>query len=312
LERFPGYQTLPQPLSGSVVTIGNFDGVHRGHQAILAQVIEKAKTLGVPSVAYTFQPHPAKLFRPQLAPPLISTYTQKLDLLESYGIDIAVEQPFTREFAHYSPERFVTSILHETLGAREIFAGFDFSFGKGGKADVQFLRELCEPYGIKLHVIQPLSFESIVASSTKVREFVLAGKVAGAALLLGRPFVLSGHVVQGDQRGRTLGFPTANLDAEQELRPARGVYACYALLQQQRLPAVVNIGMRPTFSTEHVTIEAHLLDFQGDLYGKPLTLEFVEYLRAEKSFDSAELLVEQIDKDIECAKDILIPSGDSH
>ncbi len=300
-----GYRQLPHPLEKSVVTIGNFDGVHRGHQAILQELVRKAVEQSVPAVVYTFRPHPVKLLAPHLAPPLISTYEQKRQLLLAQGVDIIIEEPFSAEFATFSPEKFVHEVLHKTLGAQELFAGVDFTFGRKGLADVHQLRRLGAPYGMELNVLGPFSFEGIVASSTKVREFVLAGNVRGAQILLGRPYSITGNVSQGRQRGRKLGFPTANLMTRQELLPAYGVYACRAEFDGRVENAVVNIGIRPTFEEKDVSIEAHLLDYEGDLYEHELTLNFVEFVRKEKSFRSGEDLVKQIKKDIQKVRNIL-------
>lgn len=288
------------------MTIGNFDGVHRGHQTILSALRESAARHDLPSLVYTFAPHPMKVLAPSRAPALLASYAQKLELLESCGIDIVVEEPFTRAFASLTAAQFVQEVLLEALGTREVLAGQDFKFGQGGKGTVELLRELGAPGGLEVKVLGPFQFGGVTASSSKIRACVREGDMQQARTLLGRPFVLTGPIVRGEQRGRTIGFPTANLDAQQEIRPAHGVYACRALLEgQPAQEAVVNLGVRPTFATQGVTVEAHLLDFSGDLYGREMTLEFVEYLRPERSFPSVEQLVAQIREDSKQARQAL-------
>lgn len=304
---YNGYQALDAPLDASVVAVGNFDGVHRGHREILNRLIAWGNERGIPSLLLTFRPHPVKFLVPHLAPPLINTYEQKRELVRSVGIDIMVEEPFHREYANLSPEQFVTDILHRTFGAKAIFVGFDFTFGRGGKANVDALRELGAPFGLEVHCADPLSFEGIVASSTKVRSFVQEGQVRGAHILLGRPFSIVGHVVPGEQRGRTIGFPTANLETKQELLPAFGVYACWAVINGTPHRAVTNIGIRPTFRSNEPTIEAHILDFSEDIYDQEITLHVMERLRAEQSFSSIEALQTQIKQDREKADAVLKP-----
>lgn len=290
----------------TVVTIGNFDGVHCGHREIIHRVKMRASERGLPSVVYTFVPHPVKLLAPHLAPPLINTYQQKRAILASIGVDMLVEEPFDHTFAAYSPEQFVSDVLHRRLGAQEIFVGFDFTFGRGGKAGVDALASLSQPH-IQVHVVPPLSFEGIVASSTKIREFVLEGQMEGARLLLHRYFYLDGVVVPGFQRGRTLGFPTANLQLEQELLPARGVYASWIETQQgEILPGVTNIGIRPTFDhNQNISVETHIFDFSRDLYDQTLRVHFAKRLRPEQTFSSVDMLQTQIQLDIVAAQEYL-------
>lgn len=303
---YNGYQTLPEPLPASVVAVGNFDGVHRGHRAILEQLKRRSQELSVPAVVLTFTPHPLKVLVPSVAPALVNTYTQKSTLLESLDIDIVIEEPFTKSYAGYSPERFVTEVLHQSLHTLEIFVGYDFSFGRGGKATIQTLEELGAPYGLRVHCFEARSFDGIVASSTKVRHFVREGQMDTAELLLGRPFSLTGTIEHGEKRGRQLGFPTANLTTEQELLPAQGVYACWAELDECIRPAAVNIGVRPTFEDAAPTIEAHILDFSDTIYDQTMTLHFVQRIRGEQSFASLDALKKQIQTDVQFVRERLI------
>lgn len=303
LKLFKGYQTVSELSEGTAVTIGNFDGVHRGHREIIRRVQSYAQHRQLLSLVFTFLPHPVKLLVPHLAPPLINTYAQKVEIMSSLEVDGMVEQPFDRDFAGYSPEQFVSEVLHQHLQAKAVFVGFDFTFGRGGKAGVEVLRELAAGYGISIEVATPLSFDGIVASSTKIREFVLKGQVEGARLLLDRYFFLEGTVVEGAQRGRQIGFPTANMETLQELIPATGVYACWVETQRGIFPAVSNIGVKPTFENEAgLTIESHLLDFSGDLYGQSIRVHWVQRLRSEQAFSSADALKEQITQDVKQAR----------
>ena len=303
LKLFQGYHAVTGLPKDTAVTIGNFDGVHRGHREIIHRVKAHAEQHNLSSAVYTFRPHPVKLLVPHLAPPLINTYQQKVEILSGLDVDYMVEQPFDRAFAAYSPEQFVTEVLHQHLQAKAVFVGFDFTFGRGGKAGVDVLRQLANNHGISVEVATPLAFDGIVASSTKIREFVLEGQVEGARLLLERYFFLEGVVVEGAQRGRQIGFPTANIDTIQELIPAHGVYACWVETKQGMFPAVSNIGVKPTFEEEaQPTIESHLLDFSGDLYGQSVRVHMVKRLRSEQAFSSVEALKQQITEDAHQAR----------
>lgn len=305
LKRVSGYKALSKPLKGSVVTIGNFDGLHLGHKALLRKVIACADTLDLFSVVFTFRPHPLKILLPAKAPALLTTYEQKLDLIENVGVDYVIEQPFDHAFANLSAESFVADALHQKLHARVIYTGPDFKFGQGGRANTDTLRQLGAPFGMEIRVLDAKTFEGIIASSTQVRKLLHEGQVAAVKTFLGRTFSLTGLVVHGEARGRTIGFPTANLDAEQERIPAFGVYACTVTFDGEEYQAVTNVGVRPTFQMGQTTIEAHLLDFSGDLYDKKISLFFHQRLRGERSFSSLEELKHQVSKDCQQARDVL-------
>lgn len=302
LDCIPGYRAFPKPPVPSVVTIGNFDGVHLGHQVLLSRVTQHVEAQKLRSVVYTFEPHPLKVLAPAHAPRLISTPTQKLSLLRSCGISTVVVEPFDRAFASLSAAQFVQDVLHASLGAKVIVAGYDFKFGQGGRADTAVLRSLAEPLGIALDVVDSQAFAGEVASSTKVRARISEGAMEESAQLLGRPYSITGTVRHGDARGRKLGFPTANIIPEQELLPPHGVYLAVAHIDGRQVQAVINLGTRPTFQGEILQAEAHLLDFQQDLYGKFLSLDFRTRLRGEKSFSSIEELISQIEEDVRCAR----------
>ncbi len=289
-------------LAGCALALGNFDGVHLGHQALFAE----ARRQGVPAAALTFQPHPGKVLQPDLAPKLITLLPRKLELFEAEGLAAALVQPFTREYARLTPADFEASLLDE-LGARHLVVGHDFTYGTQRAGTVDTLLRAAAVRGAQVHRVAPVTVDGVVASSSKVREYILEGRVGAAQRLLGRPFDLDGTVVTGHGRGRGIGFPTANVDTQNELRPAAGVYAIRVRLRDEPSwrPGVANIGVKPTFGGQEVTIEAHLLDFSGDLYGRDLRVQFLERLRAERRFGSVAELVGQIKRDVEAARAVI-------
>ncbi len=291
-------------LAGCALALGNFDGVHLGHQALFAE----ARRPGGPVAALTFQPHPGKVLQPDLAPKLITLLPRKLELLAEQGLDAAVVQPFTRDYARLTPEAFEASLL-DALGARHLVVGYDFTYGAARAGSVDTLREAAAARGAQVHRVAPVTVDGLIASSSKVREYILEGRVGAAERLLGRPFDLDGTVVTGHGRGRGIGFPTANVDTQNELRPAPGVYAIRVRLGDTPpgtwLPGVANIGVKPTFGVNEVTIEAHLLDFNADLYGRDLRVQFLDRLRPERRFGSVAELVGQIKRDVEAARAVI-------
>lgn len=302
-----GYREAAKQRAPSVVAIGNFDGVHRGHQAIIGRLVERARTLDCRALVYTFRPHPMHVLFPQRAPLLLTTYPQKASLLRQLGVDGVVEEPFTSTYASYSPEQFVQQVLIDALQTREVWIGPDFTFGRGGSATPEEMRRLGEPFFMDVCVVEAQYIEGIRASSTRVREACTQGDMPRSASLLGRLFELSGLVVHGDARGRTLGFPTANLEPWQGIRLASGVYACWASWGLGWHKAAVHVGLRPTFSDDAWRVEAHLLDVEADLYAKPLALAFVERLRAQQDFAGVDALIAQIKQDIQNTRTLLSP-----
>jgi riboflavin kinase/FMN adenylyltransferase len=298
---------IDSPPRGAVVTLGNFDGVHRGHQRLMQIVRERAVARGGESIVFTFRPHPVKVLAPQLAPPLITTYGRKIELIAAAGIDVVVEEPFDNVLAALSPRTFAEEILARRIGAQEIVIGHDFTFGRDRAGNIGTLEALGRELGFTVHIEPAVSIDGLVASSTKVRELVLSGRVQGAGLLLGRPYALRGRVVRGRGRGRTIGVPTANIATRDELIPKVGVYACRIHIEDDAHDhrAVTNIGWAPTFEGKEFTIEAHVLDFATDIYDHIVTLELVERIRDEKRFPSKEALVEQIHHDMKTARDLL-------
>jgi len=296
------------PLGGlrPVVTVGNFDGVHRGHQALVTAAVSRALESFGSAVALTFDPHPARVLQPERAPRSLMTLEHKAEYLAALGVDVLAVLPFTHDLAAESPEGFARVVLAGTLRARAVVVGAGFRFGKGRAGDVALLRRLGESLEFEVFAVPAVMHEGRPVSSTRIRESLAAGDVASAAALLGRPYFVEGRVVRGEGRGRTLGVPTANLDAANEILPKNGVYAARARVATGVLrPAVVNVGRRPTFGGDALTVEAHLLDFEADLYGQSLRLFFQARLRDERTFADKGALVRQIHEDKSTAARIL-------
>jgi riboflavin kinase/FMN adenylyltransferase len=297
-------EPLPAPLA---LAIGNFDGVHRGHQELVRVTRALGAKLGGATGVLTFTPHPARVFAPALAPPLIVSLERRLELLGEAGAELAIVEAFTPALAAIEADVFVRDTLAGRFGAREVVVGYDFTFGRGRRGNPELLRALGSELGLGVTIVPPVTIDGLVCSSTKVREFVLEGRVEGAALLLGRPVELQGPVVRGAGRGRSLGINTANVAPEGELVPRLGIYAARARVLDatgavaSTHKAALSIGSNPTFTpsvSAPVTVEAHLLDFEGDLYGRRLRLEVLHRLRDERRFASVEALMTQIEADI--------------
>ncbi|MEJ2212166.1 MAG: bifunctional riboflavin kinase/FAD synthetase [Anaerolineae bacterium] len=289
----------------TILTIGAFDGVHRGHQALISPVVTRARAFGRLSGVITFHPHPAVVLAPDRAPRYLTTPGEKVALLERLGVDLVVLLTFDRRMASTPARDFVETVSWR-LRMQELWVGADFALGRRREGDVDYLRRLGRELGYDVNVVEPLLLDGEVVSSSRIRRLLLEGEVEEATRLLGRYPSLSGEVVEGARRGHTLGFPTANLEIRPERAvPANGVYAVYALLGRERHPAVANVGVRPTFDNGQRTVETYILDFEGDLYGCDLVVEFVARLRRERRFESVEDLVEQIGKDTEMARSML-------
>ncbi len=294
------------PFTRTVITIGNFDGVHLGHRAILARVVKRARELEAQAVAVTFDPHPLKLLRPETNLPLLTTPEQKLQLRAACGLDAAVVLPFTPDFARLSAREFVQSYFCERLKVREVVIGHDYGFGRGREGNVELLREMGPGCGFTVQVVWAVAADDAVVSSSLIRALLRLGKVEEAGRLLGRPYGVAGTVVQGQGRGaKLLGVPTANIQPVNELLPASGIYAVRVRRGGAELPGAANIGTCPTFDGSESTLEVHLLDFKGDLYGESLGVDFVARLREERRFSSIEALAAQIHADVEAARKVL-------
>jgi riboflavin kinase/FMN adenylyltransferase len=284
-----------------VLALGNFDGLHRGHRKILDRLQRVAGERRATSVVMTFDPHPPRVVRPDKAPPLLMTKTQKLEGLAQAGVDGAAIVRFTHELSQWEPETFVRTVLVDWLRVSEVWVGANFLFGHDRSGNFSLLRTLGARYGFKAEKIDPVRYKDFVVSSTRVRRLVAEARVDEAAALLGHPYVVEGVVVRGAQRGRSIGFPTANLCSENELMPPHGVYATNAIIDGIVLPSVTNIGTRPTVdSSGKTSVETHIFDLERDLYGATMRLAFVQRLRDERAFDSLDLLKSQIAAD--CAR----------
>jgi riboflavin kinase/FMN adenylyltransferase len=301
---------------GAVVAIGNFDGVHRGHQAVIGAAGAIARAGGAPHAVLTFEPHPRSVFQKGGAPFRLTPFRMKARYVEELGVDLLFTLHFDLDFAARSAEDFVQQVLMEGLGVRHAVVGYDFVFGHGRRGTPALLRAMGGQHGFGVDVIAPVeSGSGAIFSSTRIREHLAAGQPREAAALLGRLWEIDGRVLRGDQRGRTIGFPTANLDLEDCLRPAAGVYAVRAGIDEEGrtrwFDAVANLGWRPTFNGQDLKLEAHLFDFSGDLYGRHLRVAFVEYLRAEQRFAGIDALKAQIAEDARQARAILAATPSS-
>jgi riboflavin kinase/FMN adenylyltransferase len=305
---FQGYSQIDQKFNKPIITIGNYDGLHLGHREIISAIVNRARQEHGTSVVYTFRPHPHLALTPNEELQLINTYDEKLELLAELGVDVVVEQPFSREFSEISAENFFKDILVKRLLAHAVYVGYDFGFGRNRTGSLDLLRQMCQAQGIEVHVTQPRKIDGETCSSTRVREYLKCGDVSSANKLLGRNFFYRGLVVRGNGRGHKLGFATANVHTESKLRVKEGVYATWAIYKGQRFQSVTNVGRRPTFNADEskpVTVETHILEFDQDIYGETLEVQMVQRIRDEIRFANVEQLVIQIKKDVVTAKEYL-------
>jgi riboflavin kinase/FMN adenylyltransferase len=302
-----GADDRPSDDRPTVVTVGMFDGVHRGHRLLFEKVFEAAGQLAARSAVVTFDPHPLEVLAPAKAPCMLTTLDQRLKLFENAGFDIALVLPFNKELSLLSPQAFAKAALVEELHVRKILVGEDFRFGHDRAGDVSTLREIGSTDGFEAEAIGLLGGKEDKVSSSDIRSLVAQGDVEGAAAMLGHAFKLAGKVVEGDRRGRALGFPTANLAPHpRACMPGLGIYAGWWLSDGRRLPGAISVGVRPTFKTDDQPLcEIHILDFEADLYGAAGEIEFTAFLRAEKKFEDAESLVHQMDLDVLKTRELL-------
>jgi len=301
---------IATPYKNAVITIGNFDGVHIGHQSLFHTIIEKADAIGGRSVAMTFEPHPARVLRQNGHPPLITLYEQKVELIESSGIDVLICVPFTKEFATLTASEFVEDILVRLIGMKAMVIGSDYTFGKNREGNLNLLKKCSERLGFELIVADWINASDNSRpgriSSTRIRELVMAGKVNDAQKLLGRSYQIRGTVTRGrDRGGKLLGFPTANMHLQDELCPKIGVYAVTLEFQNRKFLGVANIGFSPTFNDHDFTVEVHILDFNENIYDQTIRVNFIQRIRDEKKFADISELAEQIKKDTGRAREIL-------
>ena len=292
-------------IEASIVTIGNFDGVHRGHAEIFAHLKRQSGTRGFPAVVVTFDPHPLKILAPDSAPSLITTFKQKAGLIEECGIDYLVVVPFSKEFSQVTANEFVQTILCSSLGMRHIIIGHDYAFGKGREGNYQTLETLGALYGFTLEDLPPIGEKGIIFSSSLVRSAVADGDVTEASQILGRYYQISGTVVHGCEIGQTLGFPTANISTANELIPADGVYAVMAEVDGTCVKGACNIGLNPTFGRAARTIEVFLLDYSERIYDHTITVYFVQRLRPVRRFPDITALKSAIGQDVAATRSIL-------
>lgn len=296
--------TPPGDCRGGAISIGNFDGVHRGHAALLADLRRQANAVAGPAVALTFEPHPIELLRPEQAPPRLTTTEERSRLLLELGVDCVLVLRVNHGLLSLRATEFFAQVIEQRLQARALVEGSNFGFGRGREGDVNTLAQLCEPAGIRLAIVPPLVLEGIEVSSSRIRAALTAGNVREAAVLLDRPYRIHGLVVAGQRRGQKLGFPTANLEQIQTLIPGDGVYAVRVPHEGKMWPGAANVGSNPTFGEKARKVEVHLIDFKGDLYDKSLEIDFVERLRDTRPFPNVTELVAQLGRDIEAARRI--------
>ena len=297
-----------QKFNAPSVALGNFDGVHLGHQEILKQTVESAHRKGRDAVVYTFDPHPRVVLQKVPDLPQITTPRERAEIFEHLRIDVLILAEFTREFAAQTPEEFVVNVLVEELGARNLFIGENYRFGKDRAGTTQTLKKLAPELGFSVHVVPPVLTGDMVVSSSRIRECLIQGEIRKANLMLGREFAIEGRVIHGHHRGKALGFPTANIKPEAKLQPPSGVYAVYCRLGDQMFCGVMNIGDNPTFKDRRVAYEVYILDFDKEIYGETVKVYFVERLRPEEVFSSVEDLRMQIARDVERSREILTGS----
>ncbi len=297
-----------KPEKGVALTIGNFDGVHLGHQALLKKVVALSQEKSLMSAALTFEPHPIRVLRPEKAPKRICAPEHKIELISKAGLELIFIIGFSYEFSQIPAEEFVSFILGRSIGIKELVVGYDYSFGKNREGNIDFLREIGERSGFNVHVIDPVNVNGITVSSSKIREAVSSGDMRLSTALLGHYYQIRGVVVHGKKRGGSLlGFPTANLNLYyEELFPKPGVYVAQVVVDSICYGGVLNIGYNPTFNGENLSAETHILDYDGgDIYGKSIKLNLIERLRDEKKFGSVEELINSIKNDIFIARDVL-------
>jgi riboflavin kinase/FMN adenylyltransferase len=298
---------------GGIATIGNFDGVHLGHRRILETVVARAREAGRPSIAITFEPHPLSVLRPDRAPRRLQTLPQKEEAIEALGIEYLLVIPFTRDFSLTEPEEFVRSVLRDRLAVSEIYLGSHFAFGRGKRGDLALLQGMGPECGFVASGVEEVLHDGLPVSSTAIRTALAKGDVARANAMLGREYEMDGIVARGDRVGRKIGYPTINLDPDNEMNPADGVYATKIHIRSfgRLFDCVTNIGRRPTLYEEYATtIETYILDFASDVYGERVRLFFHERLREERTFPSVTALTEQIGRDIEATREYFSRSGD--
>ena len=300
-----GTKNISGPFTYPVVALGNFDGVHVGHQILFKKAAEIASKKKGTSIAFTFEPHPLKVIAPEKVPPLLTHFHKKMELIEACNIDSVICADFTRQFADQRPRDFSENILKGKIGAKEVVVGFDYAFGRGREGTIPYLKKMGEEFGFVVHVVEPFQLDGLTVSSSHVRELIEAGNMESARKFLGRHYSIVGPVISGHKTGQAIGFPTANIDTSKVQIPGTGVYAVRMIYQNNSFGAVANIGFNPTFHRDRLSVEVHIFDFNQVIYGKEVEVEFISRIRSEIEFKSKDELVVQIKKDIKTAKVLL-------
>lgn len=305
MEIIIGIENIRRKFRNPVLTLGNFDGVHLGHQRIFKAVKDEARKIGGEAIVFTFDPHPLQVLAPQTCPPFITPFKKKMMLVEMLGIDVIIVATFDLDLANIMPETFVEQILVDKIGAKKILVGYNYYFGKDRKGNVEMLIQLGRHFGFEVKVIEAVKVNHTPVSSSKIRKLIQGGEMRQAAQLLGRNYRLIGKVIWGTGRGKELGCPTANLEIPNGLYPKTGVYAVEAIVGNKTYPGVANVGYNPTFGENPLSVEVHILGFTRDIYGEEIQLIFFERIRDEEAFEDADSLVRQMRKDIDVARKIL-------
>jgi riboflavin kinase/FMN adenylyltransferase len=295
---------LSDDCRSGAISIGNFDGVHLGHARIIDRLVDQARGVGGPAVVFTFDPHPAAILRPHAVPPPLTWIDRKAELLAELGVDAVIAYPTERSFLELEPEGFFDLVVRKHLRARAMVEGPDFFFGRGRSGNVETLRWLCRQAGLSLDVVEPVQIDGEVVSSSRIRTLVSRGRVEEARHMLTRPYRILGEVIRGAGRGAALGYPTANIGAVRTLLPGEGIYCGRATADGKLWPAALSIGPNPTFGEDALKIEAHLIDYDGNLYGRKLAIDFLARLRDVERFGSADQLIAQMDRDVAACRRI--------
>jgi riboflavin kinase/FMN adenylyltransferase len=298
-----GIDQIKKPFINPVVTLGNFDGVHLGHQRIFERLKAEAINIQGEAIVITFEPHPLKILSPKHCPPLITPFKKKMMLIEKIGIEKVLCIEFSLDFAEISPPEFVKDILAEKVSTKKVIIGYNYHFGKGKSGDAETLKNICKRFNIEVEIVEALAIDHIIVSSSKIRELIRKGNVEKASKLLGRDYPIIGKVIEGAKRGYAMGYPTANLEISEELYPKTGVYAVEVLWKNQVFKGLANVGYNPTFDTKAFSLEVHILNFNHEIYGDEIQVNFKRRIRNEIRFDSPSHLIDQIRKDIQWAEE---------
>ena len=302
-------ETPSELFQESIVTVGVFDGLHIGHQAVIHRLLAQAEKFKLASVVLTFDPPPLAFLAPEKCPPALTTLPKKIEILERLGVNAVVFARFDAYLQQMSPDTFVQQVLLQRLHARQVIIGYDWQFGKGRSGNAEALQQLGEQYRFDVTIVEPIQLHGAPVHSTRIREAIASSNLDIVSELLGRRYSIMGEIVQGEGRGRQIGFPTANIDARNQMLPPSGVYAIQAKLEGHTFGGVTNMGTRPTFDGEKFQIETHLFDFEKMVYGKKIEIFFLEKIRDEQKFPTLETLIDQIKRDVATAKAILKMKG---